>query len=348
VRPFLAALVLAIAAAAATAAPLERGDVLVSQDEILWRVDPETGDYEQFSPPPDSAEPNLIDENGTYSLVIDPSGWVFLVNDGIVIEIDAETGEQRQLRKRDQFCILNSCVLIESELDVGDPGSIALGAPSNLVFVPRRLYVGSHQAIYRIDRNLFGEVSATLLDTTTLNQPSQIEFAQISSPSGFLLYLAFATSVHVWNSFDETTELAFDEAPHFLAGIEAANGDLYSTRSGGASDPGRTNVSVGTVNPMPIATGGFLRGPLGLALDPNDETRLFVAENGANSEGRKLLRLDYDGVDWVQTKLADFPNGALVRGVAVSPLDFAPEPHALAAALAAVATLARLRARRQR
>jgi hypothetical protein len=333
-------------ATVASAEPLRRGDVLVSQDEILWRVDPETGDVEQFSPPLDSVEPNLIDINGSYSIVVDPSGSVFLTSGGIVVEIDPATGEQRELRRRERICIAEICGFVESQLDLGaGAGSIALGGRSSFL-VPRRLYVGADDAIYRIDRNFIGELDSTLLDTTGLNEPFQIEYTEIPSPDGFLLYLAFATSVQVWNSFDETIAPAFDESPYFLAGIEAANGDLYSTRGGGASDPGRANVSVGTAVPTPIATGGFLRNPLGLALDPNDETRLFVAENGADSTGRKLLRLDYDGVDWVQTKLADMPSSGILRGVAVSPIDFAPEPASLAASLAAIATLARLRRRR--
>jgi len=339
---FLAAALLLVSTAA-PAEPLRRGDVLVSQDEVLWRVDPETGDFEQFSPPPDSVEPNLIDINGSYSVVVDPSGFVFLTSGGIVVEIDAATGEQRELRKRERFCILDVCGFVESDLDLGaGAGSIALGGrPSFLV--PRRLYVGAADAIYRIDRNFVGELDSTLLDTTGLNEPFQLEFLEIASPPGFLLYLGFANRVEVWNSYDETIAPGFDESPYFLGGIEVANGDLYSTRGGGATNPGRSNVSVGSIIPTPIAEGGFLRSPIGIAMDPSDETRMFVGENGADSTGRKLLRLDYDGVDWVQTKLADLPNGGILRGVAVSPIDFAPEPDAIGAALAAVATLVRLR-----
>ena len=58
----------------------------------------------------------------------------------------------------------------------------------------------------------------------------------------------------------------------------------------------------------------------------------------------RLIRLDYDGVDWQQSILADLPAGDVPHAIAVSPVSFAPEPSAFALASAALLALVARRA----
>jgi hypothetical protein len=96
-RSVLPALLAALLAGPAAGAPLQRGDLLVSDHSgaRIVRID-RTGRVETFSPPPGG--PNLLVQPAGITVVDDGPVYVADTGTGHVVRIDRETGAQRVLR----------------------------------------------------------------------------------------------------------------------------------------------------------------------------------------------------------------------------------------------------------
>lgn len=335
--PFL--LLGALAPRVVVAAPLEPGEILVAHGNEILRVDPDTGDWSVFSPPP--AGVNLI-PYFTRSMVIDPAGVIFVTTDDYkLVAIDRQTGEQSEVHAIARFCF-NGCFLIDQGvLDVGSqPAGLAL-ASSGTRSHQRALYVSSGNGLWRVNRSRNGAVSATQVDDDADVNSSAL--ALIESGSTVLrVLLSKGFTVDAWDPATGLTYL-FSDPAGVVASIDYRDGDFFFLTQDFGCSASAAGVWLGDDDPQPLTTGGFLRCPNDVAIDPFVPLRLWIAEDLG-----RLVRVQYDGVNWAQSLAADFEEaaGSSSYQVAVAP-QWAPEPEASATATACVALLAlRLRALR--
>jgi outer membrane protein assembly factor BamB len=308
----------------------QAGDLLVSQGDAVLRVDPETGAQSVFSPPPLGT--NQLGANGTDQFAIDADGVIFAVSDGNVVRIDPTTGAQSILHKRTFVCLELVCGYIQGTLELGpNPRGIdVVDYGSHL-----DLFVGCFDGVYRVSRS-GGEVSSSL---SYFDQ-----YDLVSTP-----LLVAATSQTALVADRDLHRLGVVPAPVIFEGLgvpasisalDSYGGTVvFATSVGG--NPGGAGVWYGWSDGfLPLTQGGYLRRPAGVAVDPLRPDRIWVADAGAESApGNRLIRLDYDGVDWRQTVFAELPGADEVHGIAVWPANV-PEPGALALGSAAIGALA--------
>jgi len=320
---------LLLAIAPLPAAAFAPGDLLVSYGNEILKVDPDTATYSVFSPPPLS--PDLIDGQGTAQIAIDPMGDVFVVSGGNVIEIDPDSGEQQVLQKRDYVCVgpLPLCGYVESPLPLGaNPLGIDSAHDGSL-----DLFVGCYKDVYRVHR-VSGEVSSS----ESVFDQYDVVFASLLVASNFGSPYVADHDLH---------RTGVPPAPVIFPGLGAPASVSALTASGATlvvataeeGDPSGAGVYFGGHAFLPLTQGGYLRRPVGVAVDPLRMDRIWVADAGEfAAPANRLIRLDYDGLDWRQTLFAELPAADEVHGIAAWPANV-PEPGALAEALAALGVL---------
>lgn len=323
------------------AQPIEAGELLVSYGDELWRIDPDTGARSRFSPPP-LALVNRIGADGADQIAVDPEGAIFLVSDGLVVEIDPVSGEQSILRARTRVCNLLSCTYVSSDLDVGtsargidvndDPGYSNLGDRLDL-------YVGGVEGIYRVVRAA-GEVSSQLAYSDSQNY-FQLRGPLVATSSFGAVYAASGTlDRDLHPTFGPPTPIIAPAlgAPGAVSALDSQGGAVAIATQG--CDPSGAGVYFAAQDFLPVTQGGFLRCPVGLAIDPLRLDRIWVTDRGTSvAPANRIFRLDYDGLDWRQTLFAELPGDRDVHAITVSPVSFAPEPGALGAGVAALGAL---------
>jgi len=327
----------------ASARALEAGEVLVSYGDEIWRVDAESGDRSRFSPRA-FALVNRIGPEGSAQIAIDPDGAIFLVSDGNVVEIDPATGVQSILQRREYVCVDVFCGFLANPLELGEgPRGIAvLDDPDWDSGAPRDLFVGCTDAIWAIRRD-GGEVSSSAF------VPDVSNYFQLTGPlvvalGGF--YFTAKGDLHGSFSPPALSIAPGLGAPGNVTGLDHEGGVTVIAAQPGDGAPVAGVWYASTGGFVPITQGGFLRRPAGVAIDPLRMDRIFVTDVGPfEAPANRVIRLDYDGVDWRQTMLAEFPDGAELHGVAVMPVTAAPEPGAFALGALALLALGGLRRR---
>lgn len=323
---------------AAAAAPLQRGDLLVTDHygKRVLRVD-RTGTVETFSPPLGSA--NLL--SGPSGITVVDGGSVYVVDGGRLVVIDRETGEQSVAQR--------SSGLGPLDVGVGAWGLTHFQRPGELV-----LYVSSLEGLTVVAPNLdFGGFDGVLLGGPPFGglgvgvrpTPSGVDVEEVWIGTG-------ADGMWRWRpgpGFDQIlTPDPGAEAGESIHDIEFARDGLRAPAftkvaflGSGACAPGSGGVFVVAFGVGPISQGGLLRCPLGLAL-VDSRQEIFVTEAdsiGPGGDGR-IVRLSSDGSGvWTQSVFVD----AATLGVAL-PADVAlvPEPTAGALAVAALGALGAL------
>ena len=160
----MAVVTAAIAALASpgSAATFKTGDLLALLSSLsgnrIVAVDPDTQVVSDFSPRAGSGA-NLIDD-GVHSpagIASDPEGEVFVTFNGKLIEIDAETGVQQEVRG------FNPQILGDFPLDLGtDPEGVAVSPVAPSGHDGRTVFVASDGAIYEVDRSFFNGTGASV------------------------------------------------------------------------------------------------------------------------------------------------------------------------------------------
>jgi hypothetical protein len=322
----------AFAPAAAVGAPLEPGEILVAHGAQILRVDPDTGEWSVFSPPP--AGTNLM-PFFTRSMVIDPAGTVFVTtSDYKLVAIDRETGEQSEVHEVDRFCLQQGCFLIDQGvLDVGSqPAGLAISSNRTRTHKPV-LYVSSGNGLWEVSRTHTGAVSAEQVDGD--GDVNSSSLALIEDAGGVvLMLLSKGLTIDAWNPLTGLTH-EFADPAGLIASIDYRDGDLFFVTQDFGCSATAAGVWLGDDDPVELTWGGFLRCPNDIAIDPFVPLRLWIAERRG-----WLVRVQYDGVDWVQTLVADLEEAAGDSyHVAIAP-EWVPEPGACASATACAGALA--------
>jgi hypothetical protein len=322
------ALLLAIAPLGAAA--FQPGDLLVSYGHQILQVDPDTGAYSVFSPPPLSAD--LIGAQGTAEIAIDPMGDIFVVGGGNVVQIDPDSGEQHVLMARDYVCVgpLPLCSYFDSALPLG-PSPLGIDSAHDGSL---DLFVGCYKDVYRVHR-VNGEVSS-----------SEYFYDQYDSVFASLLVASNFGSPYVADhdlhrTGAPPTPVIFPGlgAPASVSAISAAGSTLV-VATAEEGDPSAAGVYFGGFEFLPLTQGGYLRRPVGVTVDPLRMDRIWVADAGDSAApANRLIQLDYDGLNWRQTVFAELPAGDQVHGIAAWPAHV-PEPGALDEAIAVLGVLA--------
>lgn len=327
------ALLCAFAAQPAGAVPLAQGEVLVAHGAEILRVDPDTGDWSVFSPPP--AGTNRI-PYFTRSMVIDPAGPVFVTtSDYKLIEIDRNTGEQTEVHKRGLFCLNGACIPVDQGvLDVGSqPAGLAIASNSTRSD-HRALYVSSGDGLWRVTRTRNGKVTSAHLESDVQTGSPSIDLLE---NDGALIRVLISKGFTI-NSWDPSNGQVYlyADPDGLVAAIEYHDGDLFFTTQDIGCTATAAGVWLGKDEPDQLTYGGFLRCPNDIVVDPEVPLRLWIAEDLG-----RLVRVDYNGVNWAQTLVADFEEaaGSASYNVAVVP-EYVPEPGAWASAAAITTALA--------
>lgn len=322
----------ALAPAGVDAAPLEPGEILVAHGAEILRVDPESGAWSVFSPPP--AGTNLI-PFFTRGMVIDPSGTIFVTtSDYKLVAIDRETGEQSEVHEIVRLCLELGCFRIDQGvLEVGSqPAGLALASQGTRTH-ERALYVSSGNGLWKVSRTRTGSVSAEQVDDDADVNSSALALIENGSTVVRVL-LSQGFTIDAWDPATGLTSLFADPAG-LVASIDYRDGDLFFLTQDIGCSASAAGVWLGDDDPQPLTTGGFLRCPNDVAIDPFVPLRLWIAEDRG-----WLVRVHYDGVDWAQTLVADFEAaaGSSSYQVAVAP-QWVPEPGASGATAACLALL---------
>jgi hypothetical protein len=292
------ALLCAFAAQSAGAAPLVEGEVLVARPAEILRVDPATGDWSVFSPPPAGTNPIAFFPR---SMVIDPEGPIFVTTlDHKLFEIDRDTGEQSEVHKRGLVCLSGSCIPVDQGvLDVGSqPYSLAIASNATRSDY-RALYVSSGDGLWRVTRTRSGKVSSAQIETDV--QTSSASIALLES-NGALVRLLISKVITV-NSWDPATGQShlYSDPYGLVAGIDYRDGDFFFTTQDPIScSAAEAGVWLGASMPQPITTGGFLRCPSDIVVDSEVPRRLWISDDLG-----PVVRVDYDGANWSQTLVAE-------------------------------------------
>lgn len=335
-----AALLLLVSALPATPAPLQRGDLLVTDHygKRVLRVD-RAGNVETFSPPPGGA--NLL--FGPTGITVVDGGQVYVLDSGGLVVIDRETGEQSVAQR--------SSGLGPLDVGINAAGIAHFQRPNELV-----LYVSSLEGFAIVAPNIdFGGFDSVLLGGPPF---SGLGVGVRPTASGLDVEDVWIGTLFdgMWRwrpGFDFEQILMSDpgaEAGEAIYDIEFTRDELRApvfTKVAflgfGGCAPGTGGVFVAAFGVGPISQGGLLRCPLGLAL-MSSRQEIFVTEAdsiGPSGDGR-IVRLSSTSPGiWTQSVFVD----AATLGVAL-PADIAlvPEPAAgalAAAALGALGTLSR-------
>lgn len=333
--------------ASATAAPIQAGELLVAHGHRILRVDRETGAFSTFSPPPGVLTANLLAAGTTTALVVDPDGSLFAMNAGRIVVIDPVTGLQRVLRERQRTCVGLICGFVESDLPLGvAPRGLAI-EPDVFSFYGdrRRLFVGSDDQIVQVRRRQ-GEVEAGL---ASLDVASDGESPLVAYVSAQRLDLSDGDLQRATMDVFTPAVSTLWDSPAALStrGIDHRYGVTVVAIQGSNCSPASAGVYYAMNPPQPLSEGGFLRCPEDVAIDPLLEGRIWVSDRGTSGVPGRVIRLDFDGLNWVQAVLTALPEDGETGPIAVSPVTFVPEPAAGGLALATLAALGALARTRQ-
>lgn len=303
-------------------------------------IDPASGAVSDFSPRAGSGA-NLID-NGFLApggIASDPEGEVFVTFDGKLIEIDAATGVQQEVRG------VVPWIIGSHPLDLGVvPLGVAVSpvAPSGLD--GRTVFVASDSAVYEVVRSRLGGTGASVF----ASYPSGFSYGMSLSAEDLgggavrvatnNLYAIVAGEQGALQPFYH--EGSASPQPQISASLEL--GDVtYLTRVFGtycSDDPDenglyalRFNGSISAYVLTPFATGGDLSCPGVMAAVANPFT-LYV---GSNVSVQPARILEVSGAQNPQTSLLASFDHASVEGLAI----YAPEPALAAEEGAAFAAL---------
>jgi hypothetical protein len=269
------------------------------------------------------------------------------MNAGRIVGIDPVTGLQRVLRERKRTCIGLICGFLESDLDLGvAPRGLAIEPDVLSAFGDRRrLFVGSDDQIVQVRRRQ-GEVEAGLASLDIASDGESPLLAFVNSQRLDLSDGDLQTAT--MDVFTPAVSTLWD-SPGSLStrGIDHRYGvTVVAIQSGGCS-PVSAGVYYAMSPPQPLSEGGFLRCPEDVEIDPLLEGTIWVSDRGTSGVPGRVIRLDFDGVNWVQAVLTALPEDGEVGPVAVSPVTFVPESAWGALALAALGALGGLSSTRQ-
>ncbi len=331
----VAGAVLIAAPPRAHAAPyaLAQGDVLIADfdGDRLLRVDHVSGAVEVFSPRQGQA--NLFDQ--VSDVVIDPDGAIYATNyhTNQLIQVDPQTGAQSVVR---------SCVFVAGHFDCAD---VATGlGPTGIAIVPDQsalastFYVSAYDGVHQITRSavlLSGWGSALLVGAGALLPLQAIAYDPATALVHVLDGFGGIDDVDPANPIALVPELGPDAGEEF-GGVAALGGDVYFTvrkPTGDHFSCFETPFGVGDFHQIQdqrfqLETGyaSHCSGPLALA--PDGDTLWFVDQ--IEIEGRfRVLRMTLSDPLRVASVVADVAASqppSWPRGIAVSPVDFAPEP----------------------
>jgi len=316
--------------------PLHAGELLVAHGNRILRVDPDTGASAVFSPP--LLGTNRIDQFGTDAIAIDPDGDIFVVSNDELIRIDPVTGAQSEVHH--VACAL--CVPVPGPIDVGvRPRGVDV-APDVLASLGdrRAIFVGAEDGVYTVRRD-HGAVSSTLTWTDDdLDSASPVVAAAVVTDEATALFLSdIGIGEAATSLFGSVLIELYD--PGSVLSIDYGDGALVYGLADSICSAGGAGVWFGSDTAgVPISLAGYLRCPVGVAVDPLVPGRIWVADSNALGATPRLIRLDYDGVDWHQSIFTDLPDGDVPHAIAVSPVSFAPEPSAEALGSGALLLLA--------
>jgi hypothetical protein len=331
----LAAVLMALGVAS-HAAPLQRGDLLVTDPagDRVMRVD-SAGRVETFSPPPGGAD--LL--RGPFGVTVVDDGPVFVIDgmlDGL-IEIDRTTGIQSLAQDSSGL----------GPVEVGDAVGIDhFVRPTGLV-----LYVTAEPGLWLVAPNLdFGGYDSALLSDVPL-QPygvgvrpdaTGLDVEEVwlgTSGDGLWTWRAGTGAEQVLPDLPgEESEVYLDvEFTRTTPRVPVFT--KYTRADGGGCVPGSGGVFAAVLGVEPISQGGLLRCPRALALAPG-RAEIFVADTDFTGGDGRIVRLASSGAGiWTQSIFVDaatldveFPDG----------IAFVPEPAGGALAAAVLATLALL------
>jgi hypothetical protein len=153
---------IAVLASPGPAEAFKTGDLLAllssGSGNRIVAVDPDTGTVSDFSPRPGSGA-NLIDD-GIHlpaGIASDPEGEVFVTFNEKLIEVDAATGVQHEVRG------FNPQILGDFPLDLGtDPEGIAVSPVAPSGHDGRSIFIASDSAVYEVDRSFFFGTGASV------------------------------------------------------------------------------------------------------------------------------------------------------------------------------------------
>lgn len=342
-RPAASPLLALLFALPVAGAPLERGDLLVTDYHggRVVRVD-RTGAVETFSPPPGGT--NLL--SGPLGVTVVDDGPVFVVDvSENLVEIDRDTGVQ-------SFAQHSSGL---APVDIGsDPYGIThFQGPTELA-----LYVSSRTGLVLVAPNLdFGGFDRALLSATPTTGRGLAVRPNASGLAAEEIWVG-TRNEGMWRwrpgpgaeqilPPDDTSEAG--DAIHDIDFTRDALRAPVFTRVGflgpGGCAPGTGGVFAAVLGVGPISQGGLLRCPLGVVLVPG-RAEIYVTETGTigpSGDGR-IVRLASAGAGiWTQSLFVD----AATLGVSLpAGLAFVPEPTGGALGGAALAALGLLAWRR--
>lgn len=330
---------------ASHAAPLQRGDLLVTD---LWgnrvlRVD-SAGGVETFSPPPGGE--NLL--AGPRGITVVDDGPVFVIDAFGLIEIDRTTGIQSFAQ--------DSSGLGPVDVGVEPAGIDHFMRPTGLV-----LYVTSQTGLTIVGPNVdFGGFDSALLSAVpTTGSGVGVRPDATGLDVEEVWFGTFGDGLWSWDAAagaEQVLPPGPAEAAEIVDDVEftrtAPRVPVFTKvaiQGPGNCEPGSGGVFAAVLGVGPISQGGLLRCPLGLALVPG-RAEIFVTETGArgpSGDGR-IVRLASAGAGiWTQSIFVD---AATLDASVPAGLAFVPEPASGALAAAVLATLgllARARVRRQ-
>jgi hypothetical protein len=353
----VACLVLLVAPRPGRAAPytLARGDVLIADYDgnRLLRVDHVTGAVEVFSPR--DGQTNLFD--GLTGVVIDPDGAIYTTNyySGQLVAVDAKTGAQSVVR---------SCVFLGLQPSCTD---VSAGAgPRGIAIAPDQsalrstFYVSAEDGVHVITRDaalLGGWGSSLLVDDSGLDPLLAITYDPTAAEIHVLDEMGGVDAVDPANPVGLVPETAPEPGTKII-GLAARGGSLYYTVQQPTGDgftcyetPYGVEVWIeAQTTRFNVETGYASHCPGPLALSADGDTLWFV--DLLAIEGRfRVLQMSLPDPLRVASVVADVPESlppTWPKGIAVSPVDFAPEPAAEAeAAIAALLAGAAVSARRR-
>jgi hypothetical protein len=326
---------------------LAQGDVLIADYDgnRLLRVDHVTGAVEVFSPRDGQA--NLFD--GLTGVVIDPDGAIYATNyyTGQLIAVDAKTGAQSVVR---------SCILVNLHPSCSDvatgPGPRGIAIAPDQSVLRSTFYVSAEDGVHVITRDatlLGGWGSSLLVDDAGLDPLLAIAYDPTAAEIHVLDGMGGIDAVDPMNPVALVPETGPDAGTHII-GLAARDGFLYYTVQQPTGDlftcyetPYGVQVWVqAQMTRFNVETGYASHCPGPLALSPDGNTLWFI--DLLAIEGRfRVLEMSLPDPLRVASVVADVPQSlppSWPKGIAVSPVDFAPEPAADAEVAIALLTLA--------
>jgi hypothetical protein len=337
------ALVVALAPLFASAAALDKGDVLLTDYDHarILRVAAGTGNVTVFSPRND-AQTNYLD--GPFRIAIDPFGaaWVTDVRADTVVRIDPLTGSQSIL----QLCSNPfTCAAYEHQ----SPRSIEI----RLAGSSMELWILSDvtgRALERVTISLVQpQSSATTLVANPVG-PGGLGFLEGESGLDQVWYGGIGAN-HPIQAYDAVSggapSMIYQEVDPawWLRDLEARRNEggnlvaVLRTQCPNASVSGIYAIGLG---PQALSVGGEFHCPEVFAVSPFPDPIVFWVVDQIPFEPRRLVRVREVEGEWIQDVVVPalpLAFDEIVHGLAVSPVTV-PEPFAAPAALATLAAIA--------